>query len=283
MDSVTNSRSPPKSDKSFWILLVAVVIIVIILIFVLTKCNKRCKKCNGTCIEETPCNLDKDCLYDGERCVGPPEQNYTPPGNCMLSKAQCQNDKECLDNMYCADPANIPNPVSKGGTGVCYPKKLCKHEILNPNDPCIDNKNVPAGWECDVGYVLHSISPTVSTGGTGKGTWTLTGNANSVPATGAYIIDDKTKQVTFSFVPNKTSPSGKGAGFFHNDISTNLLKNFTMTEGTGGTKPTFDTPPLFTLLKPLEGARGYCSSPSIGPAQPNSQSHTLRGASHSSY
>jgi len=288
MDSVTNSRSPPKSDKSFWILLVSVVIIVIILIVVMVKCNKpckSCKECNGTCIEEKPCNLDKDCTYDGERCVGPKNQNFTPPGNCMLSKEKCQNDSNCLPNMYCADPQKLPNPITFGSTGVCYPKKLCKHEVSNPTDPCIDS-NVPAGWECDVGYVLHSISPTTSTAGVGNGNWTLNGNANSVPATGNYSIDAN-KQVTFSFTPSTASPSGKGAGFFHNDIpTTGLPKGFTMKATAPGTAPSFTTAyPKFTLLKPLEGARGYCgpAGPSIGPAPLNSQSHTLRGASHSGY
>jgi hypothetical protein len=59
-----------------------------------------------------------------------------------------------------------------------------------------------------------------------------------------------------------------------------------MTADSGGTAPSFTTAyPKFTLLKPLEGARGYCSpaGPSTGPAQLNSQSHTLRGASHSGY
>jgi hypothetical protein len=190
--------------------------------------------------------------------------------------------------MYCADPQKMPNPITPGNQGVCYPKKLCQHEVSQATDPCIDTNKVPTGWECDVGYVLHSISPTVSTGGTGTGTWILTGNAKSVAATGNYTVDPNSKVVTFTFTKSDTSPSGKGAGFFHSDIAkttpTNLPKGFTMTPNAQGTIPTFTTTtaPEFTLLKPLEGARGYCS-PAQAPAQLNSQSHTLRGASHSSY
>ena len=275
-----DSRSPPKSDKSFWILLVAVVVIVIILIVVSLKCNKPCKdkSCKGTCIEEKPCNFDKDCPNRGERCVGPKSQNFTPPGNCMLSNAQCKTDGDCLPNMYCADPSDNKKPVPLGKQGVCYDKTLCKYELSQAADPCFPN-------ECNVD-VGSSLSPTVpvatATAGSGSGTWTLAGaSTNSKPANGTYIVNvGPPLTVTFTV-------SDPGSGFFPSDIAvapSNLPKNLNLkitdTKSVLPTLTAFTTP--FTLLKPSKVARGYCEFPKPQ-AQLNSQSHTLRGASHSSY
>jgi len=287
MDSVTNSRSPPKSDKSFWILLVSVIVIVIILIVVLTMCNKPCKckdkSCKGTCVpDETPCNLDKDCTFFGERCVGPSTQNYTPPGNCMLSKAQCKNDGECLNNMYCADTSDeknikpiIPGP---GKQGVCYPKTLCKYEAQQAADPCLVYKT-----ECnvDVGSSLSGIAPATATA-TGSGTWTLKGATSySKQANGTYGVSTDGKQVTFVV-------SNGGSGLFPNDLASPKTTPFypplfiMNSNDPNVSIPTFSAPLAFTLSPPSQNARGYCS-PAQASAQLNSQSHTLRGASHSSY
>ena len=282
-----DSRSPPKSDKSFWILLVAVVVIVIILIVVSLKCNKPCKchnkSCKGTCVpDETPCNFDKDCTYRGERCVGPKNQNYTPPGNCMLSQAQCKTDGECLNNMYCADPQNIPNPIDQksGKQGVCYDKTLCKYEALQLTNPC----KTPTECNVDVGSSLtpKATATATATAGSGSGTWTLAGaSTNSKPANGTYIVNvGPPLTVTFTV-------SDPGSGFFPSDIAvapSNLPKNLNLkitdTKSVLPTLTAFTT--AFTLSQPSKVARGYCEFPK-SQAQLNSQSHTLRGASHSSY
>jgi hypothetical protein len=277
-----DTRSPPKSDKSFWILLVAVIVIVIILIVVSLKCNKPCKchnkSCKGKCVtEDEQCNFDKDCLYRGERCVGPSNQNYTPPGNCKLSNAQCKTDGECLKNMYCADPSDNKKPVPLGKQGVCYDKTLCKYELSQAADPCFPN-------ECNVD-VGSSLSPTATvtataTAGSGSGTWILKGaSTNSKPANGSYTVNGTSPTLTVTF-----TVSDPGSGFFPNDIAVATLpKNLNLkVTDTKSVLPTFTTPPTFTLLKPSKVARGYCEFPKPQ-AQLNSQSHTLRGASHSSY
>lgn len=268
-----DTRSPPKSDKSFWILLVAVIVIVIILIVVSLKCNKPCKdkSCKGTCIEEKPCSFDKDCPNRGERCVGPKSQNFTPPGNCMLSNAQCKTNADCLPNMYCDKE-------------LCTSKQLCKYEAKQLTDPCTSPN------ECNVAVVpsLLSISSTTASGssGSGTGTWILKGaTQNSRPASGTYSVAKGKNLITFLIKVN-------GSGFTLNDIASQtgtpfLPVGFSMT---ADNKPGFSAPtwgsidklPVFTLSKPSQNARGYCEPPT-SPAQINSQSHTLRGASHSSY
>ena len=276
-----DTRSPPKSDKSFWILLVAVIVIVIILIVVSLKCNKPCKdkSCKGTCIEEKPCNFDKDCPNRGERCVGPKSQNFTPPGNCMLSNAHCKADGDCLANMYCADPSDNKKPVPLGKLGVCYDKTLCKYEAKQLTNPCTS----PNECNVDVGSSLNlkATATATATTGSGSGTWTLKGaSTNSKPAKGIYGVTGTTAlNVTFTVTDG-------GSGFFPNDVGLqNLLKIIQMNQdtGTANTKTTltaFTTP--FTLSPPSTTARGYCEFPKAQ-AQLNSQSHTLRGASHSSY
>jgi hypothetical protein len=211
--------------------------------------------------------------------VGPSNQNYTPPGNCKLSNAKCKDDTECLKNMYCADPSDNKKPVPLGKQGVCYDKTLCKYELSQAADPCFPN-------ECnvDVGSSFSTTVPVATaTAGTGTGTWTLKGATSySKPANGKYTVTGTSPTLTVTF-----TVSDPGSGFFPSDIAvapSNLPKNLNLkvtdTKSVLPTLTAFTTP--FTLLKPSKVARGYCEFPK-SQAQLNSQSHTLRGASHSSY